>query len=518
LNRKGEELQEKFFISLLLKIFQRWQLITSRVVNAVARRKERKRDLLNAFTAWKDLVKRCRLGKKYQLEQESRRAKRLLDYWRLKLHEQLCSAEVDKLPRIQMLRTAMQHWKRFIAKRHNCLMFQQSVNQHTIQLCFARWKTKWLIINQTAVNQEDNKARDYKLMSKYLRLWQQQAQKLQIECNRMGDLATGIYTQHTLQHCYQVWCQRLKALKYCSAAVQRRNHQVLRLVFMEWHHHTQHQLNLAIHLFQLSLSNSCIIRKESLFDDENLEVSSDTNTLIEADTKENIARRFIGRLTLGCRTVDIFIAWRHLCCSRADLRRKFKAFQFEQCKRWKQESFSRWQKESLLYHAASNCCTFQLLQKVFKYWVIYSSMAKQKKFYFITANHIRSQRMLTTYLCAWKGKYASRTLMRTVLQSWRAWASQEAMVQRGLREYQERVNRSAALSAFFRWIQACRMTLRVSAFRSHLLVKFFKKWKRASILVKSLRQRANAHIAKVARKKVSITPWEVCKSDLATTE
>jgi hypothetical protein len=158
LNRKGEELQEKFFISLLLKIFQRWQLITSRVVNAVARRKERKRDLLNAFTAWKDLVKRCRLGKKYQLEQESRRAKRLLDYWRLKLHEQLCSAEVDKLPRIQMLRTAMQHWKRFIAKRHNCLMFQQSVNQHTIQLCFARWKTKWLIINQTAVNQEDNKA------------------------------------------------------------------------------------------------------------------------------------------------------------------------------------------------------------------------------------------------------------------------------------------------------------------------------------------------------------------------
>jgi hypothetical protein len=252
----------------------------------------------------------------------------------------------------------------------------------------------------------------------------------------------------------------------------------------------------------LSLSNSCIIRKESLFDDENLEVSSDTNTLIEADTKENIARRFIGRLTLGCRTVDIFIAWRHLCCSRADLRRKFKAFQFEQCKRWKQESFSRWQKESLLYHAASNCCTFQLLQKVFKYWVIYSSMAKQKKFYFITANHIRSQRMLTTYLCAWKGKYASRTLMRTVLQSWRAWASQEAMVQRGLREYQERVNRSAALSAFFRWIQACRMTLRVSAFRSHLLVKFFKKWKRASILVKSLRQRANAHIAKVARKKI----------------
>ena len=52
-------------------------------------------------------------------------------------------------------------------------------------------------------------------MSTYLGLWQQQAQQSLVESNRMKDLASDMYVQHTLQHCYQVWCQRLKALVYC---------------------------------------------------------------------------------------------------------------------------------------------------------------------------------------------------------------------------------------------------------------------------------------------------------------
>ena len=98
-------------------------------------------------------------------------------HYRLRLHEQLCSAEVDKFPRIQMLRTAMQYWKCLLTKlllytsaslftflviglvvtRRKCHFFQRSLNQHTVQSCFARWRIKWLINNHIAVKQEDNK-------------------------------------------------------------------------------------------------------------------------------------------------------------------------------------------------------------------------------------------------------------------------------------------------------------------------------------------------------------------------
>ena len=46
LSRKGNELREKFVMALLSRIFLRWQLMASNVVDAVARRKEQKKQHL----------------------------------------------------------------------------------------------------------------------------------------------------------------------------------------------------------------------------------------------------------------------------------------------------------------------------------------------------------------------------------------------------------------------------------------------------------------------------------------
>ena len=205
-------------------------------------------------------------------------------------------------------------------------------------------------------------------------------------------------------------------------AVQRQNHQLLRLVFVKWHHHTQHELCLAVRLFQLSLSSSCNPRKANgtsinftspinklgdvtfrytEVDGVSPNISSDialapseyvvpssnaclrrecddslvhcgNSDVSESASKKDIALKVIGRLSLGCRAADIFIAWHQLSLSSVDRRGKVIAFQAEQSKRLLLESFFRWQKGRLLHHAAINSCVSRVHADVIKCNLMYS--------------------------------------------------------------------------------------------------------------------------------------------------
>ncbi|XP_062501107.1 uncharacterized protein LOC134178272 isoform X2 [Corticium candelabrum] len=558
LAKTGRELNERLTTYQVLKIFKTWQLLMSRKIRAAALKDQQsKRQLGNCFVVWKEYVRKRKIIAKHQFDYERKQSRRNFDCWRLRLHEQLCSMEVNNFSAMRILRTALSTWKCVFLKRSICITFRQSVSQRVVQSCFVRWRTKWLIRHHVVSDQQASEARSQILMLTHLKLWQNQTQLCTMKSNQMGRLALQMHSRHVLCHTYRVWCRGMKTSECCRNAIHARNKKLLQKIFIAWHQLTKRELDLAVRLFELSVS-VCSSPIKSMNVTNNLPVFSschddsavaftiddvsnvmdgvgsgilsqtdcagrlshiletsqrynrstdfgDTTVTEEEMTepfmsksvsKRDTALKVIGRLTLGHAVAVAFDAWFQLSAHNVHQRQKALTFQSKVLKHHLHEYFLKWQRRSMSCHTAYNHHSTQLLRKFFNQWIVYMHLFHQKQSKNIVALRMQRDFVLVTYFQLWKEQLRCRVTTRTIFQAWHTWAISSVMLRKRFGQCQKVVNRSATFVAFTRLVQEYRMKHCATSFRAQSLLRLFSRWKEATVRVVALQQRLNIHEAR----------------------